>query len=91
MRWKVAALIVLTGIAALPGASDAAQAGHQAMLKVSVKPRAGLGRTHFSISFRAAVSTGSRAHNLYRITAGDRARRGCQSGAVAVAPAAGAG
>ncbi len=91
MRWRVAALIALAGMAAMPASSGARQAGHVATLSVSVTPRSGSGRTHFAVSFRAAVSTGPRAHRLYRITASSSAHGGCQSSAVVEAPATKAG
>jgi hypothetical protein len=91
MRWRVAALIALFGMAAVPVASGAAQSGHVSVLSVSVKPGAGTARTHFVVSFRAALTTGPRAHKSYRITAGGPAHAGCQSSAVANAPATKAG
>ncbi len=86
MRWRVAALIALSGMAAVPAASDAMAPAHAAMLSVSVAPHAGSATTHFTVHFRAAVTTGRSADNLYRITASSRTRSGCQSDA-AVMPA----
>jgi hypothetical protein len=85
MRRRVAALIALAGLAVIPAASGAA-AGSAAMLRVSVKPSTGSGRTHFAISFRAPHATGRAAHSTFRITASGPPRSGCQSSAAAVAP-----
>jgi hypothetical protein len=73
-------------MAAVPAASDAMSPAHAAMLSVSVAPHAGTTTTHFTVRFRAAVTTGRSAHNLYRITASSRTRDGCQPDA-AVMPA----
>lgn len=86
MRWRVAVLMALSGMVAVPAASDAMAPAHAAMLSVSVAPHAGTATTHFTVRFRAAVSTGSSAHNTYRITASTRTRSGCQADA-AVVPA----
>jgi hypothetical protein len=86
MRRRVAALLALSGMVAIPAASNGAQPHASGGVSVSVKPRTGSDRTHFAVSFRAAVSTGRSFHNLYRITAGNGTHTGCQS-AVAV-PAA---
>ncbi len=87
MRWRVAALGALCGMAVIPAVSDAVAPRSMGTVGVSVTPRAGSGRTHFAVSFRAAVSTGRQFHNLYRITAGNGTRSGCQSAAaVAAAP-----
>jgi hypothetical protein len=93
MRWRVAALIALVGLTVIPAASDAAHASQPSVLRVTVKPPVGSGRTHFAISFRAAATTGivGGAHRVYRITASVPARGGCQSSATAVAPPARAG
>ena len=55
MRWRVATLIAMLGIAAIPAVSDAAQPGHAAMLTVAVQPSAGSARTHFAVSFPVTV------------------------------------
>jgi hypothetical protein len=91
MRWRVATLIALLGIWAIPAVSDAAQPGHASMLTVAVKPSAGSARTHFAVSFRAPLRTGPTAHMSYRITAGDGGNVGCQASAVAQAPPTTAG
>ncbi len=87
MRWRVAALIALAGIVAVPASSGAAQVGHAAMLSVSVKPGTGSARTRFVVGFRAALSTGPSLHNVYRVSATGPSHGGCQSsGAVPVPP-----
>jgi hypothetical protein len=92
MRWRVAALIALSGMVAVPAVSDAlAPGGTATTVKVSVKPGAGSGRTHFGVSFRAAVTTGRRYHAIYRVTAGNGTRTGCQSAVAVVAPSTKAG
>jgi hypothetical protein len=80
MRWRVAALVALSGMVALPTVSDGAQPTTTGAVSVSVKPRTGSGRTHFAVSFRAAVASGRTFHNLYRITAGTGTHAGCQAG-----------
>jgi hypothetical protein len=85
MRWRVAALLALSGIGVIPAVSDGAQPRGAGTLSVSVKPRTGSDRTHFAVSFRAAVTTGRSSHNLYRITAGSGFRAGCQSAVAVVA------
>jgi hypothetical protein len=87
MRWRVAALIAVCGIAGIPAASDAAQPSGTALLHVSVKPPAGSSRTHFAISFRAGVASAGSTNRTYRVTASDRGRGGCQSIATAQVPA----
>jgi hypothetical protein len=79
MRWRVAALLALGGMVAIPAASHGAQPRAGGAVSVSVKPRTGSARTHFAVSFRAAVSTGRSFHNVYRVTADDGNRAGCQS------------
>jgi hypothetical protein len=91
MRWRVAALIALSGMAAVPAASGAQPGAHAATLSVSVKPRTGSARTHFAVSFRAARTTGPKAHNTYRITAGVQAQGRCRSGVAVDAPPTAAG
>ena len=87
MRWRVAALLALGGMVAIPAASHGAQPRASGAVSVSVKPRTGSARTHFTVSFRAAVSTGRSFHNLYRVTAGNGNHAGCQSAAgTAAAP-----
>ena len=86
MRWRVAALLALSGMMAIPAVSVGAQPRGSGAVKVSVKPGTGSARTHFAVSFRAAVSTGRSFHNLYRVTASQTARAGCQS-AVGIAAA----
>ena len=85
------ALIALAGIVTVPAASEAVQPGHAAALRVSVNPSAGSTSTHFAVSFRAALTTGRSAHNVYRVTASERGSGGCQSGVGAVAPPSKAG
>ena len=84
-------MIALFGMAAVPVASGAAPSGHVSVLSVSVRPAAGPARSHFVVSFRAAQTTGPRAHKSYRITAGGPAHAGCQSSATVVAPGTQAG
>jgi hypothetical protein len=91
MRWRVAALIAMLGIAAIPAVSAAAEPGHASTLKVAVKPAAGSPRTHFAVSFRAALTTWRAFHNVYRITAAVPGPGGCQSDAVAAVPPTKAG
>ena len=79
MRRRVATLLALSGMVAVPAVSDGAQPRATGAVNVSVKPRTGSNRTHFAVSFRAAVTTGRSFHNLYRITAGDATHAGCQS------------
>ena len=79
MRWRVAALLALSGTVAVPAASAGAQPGATRTVKVSVKPRTGSVRTHFAVSFRAAASVGQGVRNVYRVTANDGTHRGCQS------------
>ncbi|MBV9805391.1 MAG: hypothetical protein JO130_19490 [Solirubrobacterales bacterium] len=87
MRWRVAALMALSGMAAAPAGSDAMAPAQAAMLSVSVAPHAGTATSHFTVRFRAAVTTGRSARHEYRITASSGTRSGCQSNA-AVVPAA---
>ncbi len=91
MRWRVAALIAVIGMAAVPALSDAVQLGGRATVRVSVKPGTGSGRTRFGVSFRAAVSTVPGLHNVYRVTAGNGTRSGCQSDVAVMAPSTKAG
>src|SRR5437763_6091466 len=86
MRWRIAALLALSGVAAVPAPSGGAQSRATGAVNVSVKPRTGSTRTHFAVSLRAAVSTGRSFHNVYRITADDGTHSGCRS-AVAVSAA----
>jgi len=79
MRRRVAALLALSGMVAIPAVSDGAQPRATGSVSVSVKPRTGSSRTHFAVSFRAALSTGRDFHNLYRITANDGTHSGCQA------------
>src|SRR5437763_5095164 len=87
MRCRVAALIALFGLAAIPAVSGGAQPSHPSLLKVSVRPGVGSTRTAFAVSFPAAAPTGAivPARHVYRITAADPARGQCQSSAVAQA------
>jgi hypothetical protein len=85
MRWRVAALLALSGMIVIPAVSDGAQLRSAGTVSVSVKPRTGSNRTHFAVSFRAAVATGRSVHNLYRITADDGTHAGCQSAVGATA------
>src|SRR6185312_6244842 len=88
MSWRVAALLALSGMAVIPAVSDGAQPRETGMVNASVKPRTGSDRTHFAVSFRAAVTTGRSFHNVYRVTAGNGTHAGCQSAvAVPAAPA----
>jgi hypothetical protein len=79
-------LLALGGIVSIPAVSDGAQPHAAGAVSVSVKPHTGSARTHFTVSFRAAVTTGRSFHNLYRVTADGGTRAGCQS-AVAVGAA----
>lgn len=81
MRCRVAALLALSVIVVVPAVSDGAQPRSTGSVSVSVKPRSGSARTHFAISFKAAVATGRTFHNLYRITANDGTSTGCQASA----------
>ena len=83
MRRRIAALIAVSGIAAVPAISDAAPAGHGATVKVGVKPAAGSQRTHFAVSFRAAQASEGMVRATYRITAALHGPGGCQASAVA--------
>jgi hypothetical protein len=88
MRWRVAALIALFGVAVIPGVSDAAQPHAATMVRVSVRPGSGSPSTHFVISFTAVQATGAvGGGNIYRITASTSGRGGCLSSTSAVAPA----
>jgi hypothetical protein len=91
MRWRVAALLALSGMVAVPAASVGAQPRATGAVSVSVKPRTGSGRTHFAVSFRAAVATGRSFHNAYRVTADDGTHAGCQSAVGIAAPPSKAG
>jgi hypothetical protein len=72
MRWRVAALIAVVGIAAIPGSSGAAQLVGAPGVHVSVKPASGSPTSHFRISFTAVQATGALGGgNVYRITASD--------------------
>jgi hypothetical protein len=90
MRWRVATLIAVCGIAGLPALSNAAQLSGAPMLHVSVNPPAGSAGTHFAVSFRAAETTGRIGSTLryYRVTASDQGRSGCRSSVTAQAPPA---
>ncbi|HSC01922.1 MAG TPA: hypothetical protein VLC49_01350 [Solirubrobacteraceae bacterium] len=91
MRWRVVALLALSGMVAVPAASVGAQPRSTGAVSVSVKPRTGSARTHFAVSFRAMVTTGRSFHNLYRITADDGTHTGCQSAVGMTAPPTRAG
>jgi hypothetical protein len=87
MRWRVAAVIALFGVAVIPGVSDAAQPRAANMVRVSVRPGSGSPATHFVISFTAVQATGAvGGGNIYRITASTSRRGGCASSTSAVAP-----
>ncbi len=79
MRWRVATLLALSGMVVIPAVSDGALPPNTGTVSVSVKPRTGSGRTHFAVSFRAAVTTGRTSPNHYRITAADGTHAGCQA------------
>jgi hypothetical protein len=83
MRRTIAALIAISGIAAIPAISDAAPDGHAAMVKVVVKPSTGSPRTQFEVSFRAAQASDRTIRNSYRINAAlpPQGHGGCQAGA----------
>jgi hypothetical protein len=91
MRWRVAALIAVAGIGAIPALSEAAQPGHALLLRVVVRPSTGSPRTHFAVRFRASQTSGRAVHNLYRVTAAVQGHGGCQSSATAIIPATKAG
>ena len=91
MRWRVATLVALSGMAAIPAVSDAVQPRPTTSVSVSVKPRAGSARTHFVVRFRAAVTTGRLFHSYYRVTGAGPRRAGCQSSVAVVAPPTRAG
>jgi hypothetical protein len=82
MRWRVAALLALSGMVIVPAVSEGAPSGGTGTVNVSVKPRTGSARTHFAVSFRAAASVGQGVRNVYRVTATDGTHRGCQSAVV---------
>ncbi len=87
MRWRVAALIALFGVAVIPGVADAAQPRATSTVRVSVRPGSGSPSTRFVISFTAVQATGAvRGGNIYRITASTSRRGGCVSSTSAVAP-----
>jgi len=94
MRWRVAALIAVFGIAGIPGISGAAEAVGLPTVHVSVTPASGSSTTHFRVSFNAAQATGAiGGGNIYRITASRSGSAGgkCVSSTAAVAPPALAG
>jgi hypothetical protein len=75
-------------MAVSPAISDGAKPRETGMVSASVKPRTGSDRTHFAVSFRAAMTTGRSFHNVYRVTARNGTHAGCQSAvAVPAAPA----
>ncbi|HUB04402.1 MAG TPA: hypothetical protein VMA76_05000 [Solirubrobacteraceae bacterium] len=89
MRWRVAALIALFGVAVTPGVTDAVQprAASTSMVHVSVRPGTGSPATHFVISFTAVQATGAvGGGNIYRVTASTSGRGRCVSSTSAVAP-----
>jgi hypothetical protein len=90
MRWRVAALVALSGMVAVPAVSDALQP-RTASVSVSVKPHNGSNRTRFAVSFQAATSTGGSFHNTYRVTASRQGNGVCQSSTAVSAPATKAG
>ena len=59
MRWRVAALIALFGVAVIPGVADAARPRATTTVHVSVRPGSGSPATHFVISFTAVQATGA--------------------------------
>jgi hypothetical protein len=83
MRRRIAVLLAMSGVVAIPAVSDAASAGHAAMVKVAVKPAAGSPSTHFAVSFRAAQASEGFVRNTYRVNAGLQGHQGCQASAVA--------
>jgi hypothetical protein len=85
MRRRIAALIAVAGIAAIPAVSDAAQPARAPMLNITVRPRAGSPTTQFAVSFRATQASEGMVRNTYRITAAVQGHPGCQSSAVATA------
>jgi hypothetical protein len=91
MRWRIAALLALSGMVLVPALSEGAQPRATGTVNVTVKPRTGSVRTHFAVSFRAAVSTGVAVHNVYRVTADDGTHSGCQSAVAVSAPPTRAG
>jgi hypothetical protein len=91
MRWRVAALVALSGTVAVPAVSDALAPLPATPIKVSVKPRTGSARTRFAVSFRAELSTERSFHTLYRVTASGPAGDTCQSSAGVAASATRAG
>ena len=84
-------MLALSGMVVIPAVSDGALAPGTGTVTVSVKPRTGSGRTHFAVSFRAAVTTGRTSHNQYRITAADGTHSGCQASVGSFAAPARAG
>jgi hypothetical protein len=82
MRRRIAGLIAMSGIAAIPAISDAAPAGHAATVKVAVNPSAGSPMTHFAVSFRAVQASDGMVRVTYRIGAAIPPQRhaGCQAG-----------
>ncbi len=87
MRWRVAALIAVFGVAVIPGVADAARPRVTTMVRVSVRPGSGSPTTHFVISFTAVQATGAvGGGNIYRITASTSARGRCVSSTSATAP-----
>jgi hypothetical protein len=78
MRVGLALLLAVAGIAALPASAAARN-------RITMKPSAGSGRTHFVIGFTAPQKTTGASGMLlrYEISARGPARHGCQSFAYA--------
>jgi hypothetical protein len=90
MRWRVAALIAVLGVAAIPGSSGAAQPVGAPAVHVSVKSVSASPTTHFRISFTAVQAAGALGGgNVYRITASGRSAGAgkCVARTAVVAPA----
>jgi hypothetical protein len=93
MRWRAAAVIALFAIALIPGISGATAVIVGPRVHASVRPASGSPRTHFRITLKAAEDRGAigAGHDIYRVTASDAGRGGCQPSASAVAPPTPAG
>jgi hypothetical protein len=91
MRWRIAALLALSGMVVVPTLSQGALLPGAGTVNPSVKPRTGSDRTHFAVSFRAPASSGLGVHHLYRVTADDGKHTGCQSAVAVSAGSARAG
>jgi hypothetical protein len=88
MKWRIAAVIALSGTAAVCASSSAAIPAGASRVHVSVSPGTGSRATHFVVGFRATVQTGRMGslYRSYRISATTAKRTGCQWYATVTAP-----